>query len=105
MYVLDQTLRVVAGASHRVAEDQRDQQDPDRVVPIEKLEAIVLDALVGIGPGAPANGARDHHQQRDTQCLWRIHRGSFSHLRDTTAPALATRGVRNATCPEFSIQT
>ena len=62
---------------HGVTEDERDEKDSNRVVPVEEFEAIVLHALVGIGPGAPADGARDHHQQRDTQRLWCIHRGSL----------------------------
>ena len=69
MDVVDKAGGVVAGAAHGVAEDQRDQEDPNGIVPVKQLEAIVLHALIGIGPGSPADGARDHHQQRDTQAM------------------------------------
>src|SRR6202023_3006175 len=46
--------------------------------PIEELEARSLDALVSIGPRAPADGAGDHHQQSDAQTMRCKHRLSFS---------------------------
>src|SRR5258707_72361 len=50
----------------------------DGVVPVKQFEAIILDALVGVGPGAPANGAGDHHEQCDTQTVGCEHRFSLN---------------------------
>ena len=65
--VVHETGSVVATTSQGEGKDERNQKNANRVVPIKKLEAIILDALVGIGPGSPADGAGDHHQQRDRQ--------------------------------------
>src|SRR5882762_10289451 len=60
-------------ASHGECEDERDQEYSQRVVPVEELKAIVLYAFEGVSPGAPADGARDHHQQRNFQTVWGVH--------------------------------
>ena len=54
-------------ASHRESKQERNQKNANRIVPVEKLETIALDAFVSVGPRSPANGARDHHQQRNAQ--------------------------------------
>ena len=59
------TQGIMAAAPHGERKDQRDQENADRVVPVEKLETVVLDAFIGVGPRAPADCARNHHQQRN----------------------------------------
>src|ERR1700679_331461 len=66
------------GVAHRVPQDQRNQEDAESVVPVKQLEAIILDALVSVGPGAPANGARNHHEQCNSQTVGCEHRFSLT---------------------------
>ena len=40
----------IAGASHSQGEHERDEENSQRVVPIKKLKAIILDTLESIGP-------------------------------------------------------
>ena len=48
--VVNKAGGIIARAAHSVAEDQRDQENANGIVPVEQLEAIVLHSLVGIGP-------------------------------------------------------
>src|SRR5256884_9291965 len=50
--------------SHGEGEHERDQKNTDGIVPIEQLESVVLHAFVSVRPGAPTDGARDHHEKR-----------------------------------------
>jgi len=78
MNIVDQAGGVVTGAAEGMAENESDQEDSDRVIPVEKLEAVVLDALVGVGPLPPADGAGDHHQQGKRKGLRREHAFSLN---------------------------
>ena len=48
--IVHQAGRIVAGAAHGVPQHQGNQEDADRIVPVEQLETVVLHALEGIGP-------------------------------------------------------
>ena len=61
----------MACASHREREDKRDEKNANRIVPIEKFETVALDAFIRVGPRPPADGAGNHHQQRNGQTRWR----------------------------------
>ena len=45
------------------------QEYANGIVPVKQLEPIVFYAFIRIGPGAPADGARNHHQQRNVQAM------------------------------------
>ena len=69
MNIVEETVGIVPRASHGEGENHGDKENADRIVPVEQLEAIILDAFVSIGPRTPADGAGDHHQQRDAQTM------------------------------------
>src|SRR5690348_14173775 len=73
MDVIDQARRVMSSAAQRVAKNQGNQKNADRIVPIKQLEAVILDAFIGVRPGTPANRAGDHHQQSKRKRLRREH--------------------------------
>ncbi len=93
--VVQETRSVVASASHGEREDQRHEKNTDGVVPVKQLEAIILDALVGIGPGAPANGARNHHDECNSETVGCEHRFSLGHFN------LDSGRRSECTCPKF----
>jgi hypothetical protein len=67
--VIQEAVRVMPGTSHGESQNQRDEEDADGVIPVKQLEAVVLDALVSVGPGAPADGARDHHEKCNAESM------------------------------------
>jgi hypothetical protein len=53
------------GAAKGEGQDQREQQDADRVVPVEQLEPPLLGReLLRIGPRSPAEHRDDAHHHR-----------------------------------------
>src|ERR1700721_1346698 len=79
--VVQEARGIVARASHGEGKNQGDQEYADSIVPVKKLEAIILDALISIRPGPPADGAGCHHQKGDLETVRSEHRGSFGRLR------------------------
>ena len=67
------------GAAHGEAQDERDQQNPKNVIPIEQLEAPALGELLGIGPATPADHGDDHHEQRERVQTWYEHLSTFAY--------------------------
>ena len=67
--IVEETVGVIRGASHGEGENQGNQENADGIVPIEKFETIILDALVGVGPRTPADGAGNHHDERNAQTM------------------------------------
>src|SRR5579884_1297896 len=76
MDVVQKAVGIVTCAAHRESENEGDQEDADGVVPIKELEAIVLDALVGVGPRTPADSTDGHHQQGNCTTVRREHGSS-----------------------------
>ena len=48
--IVGETGGIVGSGSHGVPENESHQEDADGVVPVEKLEAVILHTLVGVGP-------------------------------------------------------
>lgn len=44
----------MARTTHGEGQDHGDDEDDDGVIRIEQLKAVILHAVVGIGPGAPS---------------------------------------------------
>src|SRR5437016_10782811 len=64
MDIVGEARSVLRAASHGEGEHERDQKNTDGIVPIEQLESVALHAFVSVRPGAPTDGARDHHEKR-----------------------------------------
>ena len=69
----EKPLAFTTGGTQRESQDHRDEEDTDGVVPVEQLESVSLRELGGIGPGAPADRAGDHHHHCDAERLWNEH--------------------------------
>src|SRR5690348_1258883 len=74
MDVVEKARCVVGGASHGEGEHQGNEENSGRIVPVEKLKTVVLNTFVSVRPGAPADGAGDHHQKRDLHRMRNKHK-------------------------------
>src|SRR5579864_4843940 len=81
MNVVEETVGVIRRAPHSEGEYEGNKEDAHRVVPIKKLEAIILNALISVGPRTPADSARDHHDQRNVQTMRSKHYFSLTMKR------------------------
>src|SRR5262249_42480759 len=72
--IIEKTVGIVHGATQGQRKHQGNEKNPDCIVPVEELEAVILDTLVSVGPRAPADGTRDHHQQCNAETVWCEHR-------------------------------
>src|SRR5260370_37983672 len=82
---------MVSGGGRGEGQDEREQKNTDGVVPVKQLETVRLDAFVGVGPGAPANGAGDHHQQSESETVRDEHRAGSPYIREALARRLLER--------------
>jgi hypothetical protein len=73
MNIVEETVGVIRRASHGEGENQGDEENANGVIPIEQLETVILDPLVGVGPRTPADGAGNHHDERNAQTMWCKH--------------------------------
>src|SRR6185436_4372897 len=73
LQILQEPFSAAAAGAQGEGIEERDQEDADRVVPVEELEAVALGGLVGVGPGPPADGARDHHQHGQAEGVGHEH--------------------------------
>src|SRR5579863_953656 len=93
--IFNKGKRPAVNAAHGQREDQRNQENADGVVPVEKFEAVILHAFVSVGPRAPADGAGDDHQQRDGKTMRRVHEFSvFAYSHAARAHKLAATAGR-----------
>src|SRR5580692_7111948 len=69
MDIVQEAVGVVAEAAHGESVNQRGEKNSDRVVPVEKLEAVALHAFIRIGPRPPTDRSGEHHRQRKAKTL------------------------------------
>src|SRR5258708_31581819 len=60
-------------ATQRERQNNRYEKNAYGVVPVKKFKPVVLHAFIGIGPGTPADRARNHHQQSDSEIVGNKH--------------------------------
>src|SRR5277367_4564854 len=72
-HVFQKTRRIIRSASHRERQHHRHQKNPHRIIPVKKLEPVILHALERVRPGAPTNSRSNHHYQRNFQTMRRVH--------------------------------
>ena len=60
--IVEERVLATVPASECQREDDRHHEDPDRVVPIEKLEADLTGELERVRPRPPADHAQDHQE-------------------------------------------
>ena len=59
--IVDEGERPAANTSESQSPKQASDDNPNHVIPVEKLKTIAFHAFVSIGPGSPTDSARYHH--------------------------------------------
>src|SRR5207247_11091589 len=103
--IVEEAIRIIRRAPQSESEYHRNQEDADCVVPIEQLEPIVLDAFVCVCPRSPADGAGDHHDQRNVQTMRCIHLLSLSGWRSPGGQSYLPRILETKSCRKRSAST
>src|ERR1700693_819356 len=63
LHIVDKTRWAIVRAAHGKSQREREEENTDGIVPIEKLEAVALYALERVGPRSPTDRSSHHHDQ------------------------------------------